>query len=58
MTENVIEPKRSRGRPMKYHNEEFRRLAYSRQINLCTTKQNTKKENISVCTVYSVLNPK
>ena len=30
--------------------------AYSQKtsISLCTTKQNTKKENISVCTVYSV----
>ena len=23
-------------------------------ISLCTTKQNTNKENISVCTVYNV----
>ena len=32
MTENVIQLKRSRGRPKKYHNDEDKRLAYYRQI--------------------------
>ena len=35
MTENVIQPKRSRGRPKKYHNNEDKRLAYNRQIKGC-----------------------
>ena len=32
MTENVIQPKRGRGRPKKCHNDEDKRLAYNRQI--------------------------
>ena len=32
MTKNVIQPKRSHGRPKKYHNDEDKRLAYNRQI--------------------------
>ena len=35
MTENVIQPKRSRGRLKKYHNDENKRLAYNRQIKQC-----------------------
>ena len=35
MTENVIQPKRSRGRPKKYHNAEDKRPAYNRQIKEC-----------------------
>ena len=35
MTENVIQPKRSRGRPKKYYNDEDKRLAYNRQIKEC-----------------------
>ena len=35
MTENIIRPKRSRGRPKKYHNDEDKRLAYNRQIKEC-----------------------
>ena len=32
MTESVIQPKRNRDRPKKYHNDEHKRLAYNRQI--------------------------
>ena len=32
MTKNVIQPKRSHGRPKKYHNDEDKRLACNRQI--------------------------
>ena len=35
MTENVIQPKRSRGRPKNYHNYEDRRRAYKIQIKEC-----------------------
>ena len=35
MTENVIQPKRSRGRLKKYHNDEDKRLAYNRQRKEC-----------------------
>ena len=30
MTENVIQPKRNRGRAKKYHNDEDKKLAYNR----------------------------
>ena len=32
MTENLIQPKRSRGTPKKYHDNEDKRLAYNREI--------------------------
>ena len=32
MTENVIQPNGSRGRPNKHHNHEDKRPAYNRQI--------------------------
>ena len=32
MTENIIKPKRSRGRPKNYHNEEDRKLAYNASV--------------------------
>ena len=35
MTENVIQPKRSRSRPKKYYNDEDKRLTYNRQIKEC-----------------------
>ena len=35
MTENVIQPKCSRGRPKKYHNDEHKRPANNRQITEC-----------------------
>ena len=35
MTENVIQPKRSRGRPKKYHNNEDKILIYNRQTKEC-----------------------
>ena len=35
MTKNVIQPKRNRGGPKKYHDDEDKRLAYNRQINTC-----------------------
>ena len=35
MTKNVIQPKRNRGRPKKYHNDEDRRAAYSIKIKEC-----------------------
>ena len=35
MTENVIQPKRSHGKPKKYHNDEDKRLAYNRKIKEC-----------------------
>ena len=35
MTENVIQPERSCGRPKKYYNDEDKRLAYNRQIKEC-----------------------
>ena len=35
MTENVIQPKCSRGRPKKYNNDEDNRLSYNRQIKEC-----------------------
>ena len=35
MTENVIQPKRSRDRSKKYHNDEDKRLAYNIQIQEC-----------------------
>ena len=38
MTENVIQLKRRRGRPKKYHNDEDKRLAYNRQIKECVLR--------------------
>ena len=35
MTENVIQPKRSHGKPKKYHNDKDKKLAYNRQIKEC-----------------------
>ena len=35
MTGNVIQQKRNRGKPKKYHNDEDRRLAYNVQLKEC-----------------------
>ena len=47
MTEDVILPKRSRGRPKKYHNDEDRILAYYRQIKECMLRNTFQCSNLN-----------
>ena len=51
MTEHLIQPKRSRGRPRKYHNDKDGRLAYNKQIKECMLR-NPFQCDICDCTYH------